>query len=133
MFTFTDLMYLSHNISSYQTIECFFMKIVGLCYLQGFHRNSGLRFTYGNDPEIFSISMYGKGSGKPEFRNDFQNDFFPLKRKFPEHCSGIMECSGNFRNIVPEIFPKIVPEISGFWINWYHNYIKVLCKYNTSQ
>ena len=52
-----------------------------------------------------------RNSGKPEFRNDFRNDFFPVKRKFPECCSRIMDrygipersgnfpknCSGNFR------------------------------------
>ena len=32
----------------------------------GFNRNSGLRFTYGNDPEIFSISIMEK---VPENRN----------------------------------------------------------------
>ena len=39
---------------------------------------------------------YGKGSGKPEFRNDF----FFVKRKFPERCSGITDRYGipeNFR------------------------------------
>ena len=61
--------------------------------------------------------------------------FFSVKRKFPERCSGIPnrygipKRSGNFRNVQeyrPEIFRKIVPEISGFRNNWYHNYIKVL-------
>ena len=78
---------------------------------------------------------YGKGSGKPEFQDDFQNDFFSIKRKFPEHCSRITDCYriperlGNFRKI-PEYrsgnFRKIVPEISGFQNIWYQNYIKVL-------
>ena len=41
---------------------------------QGFHQNSGLRFTYGNDPEFFSIFTMEKVL---EIRNDFGNDFFP--------------------------------------------------------
>ena len=45
-------------------------------YIRGFHRNSGLRFTYGNDREIFSISiMENFGTIVPELRN------------FPEYCS----------------------------------------------
>ena len=62
----------------------------------------------------------------------FRNDFFSVKRKFPERCYeitdryGIPERSGTFRNIVPEIFWKIVPEISGFRNIWYQNYFKVL-------
>ena len=42
---------------------------------------------------------YGKGSGKPEFQNDFRNDFFSVKRKFPERCSWNFpeNRSGNFR------------------------------------
>ena len=39
---------------------------------------------------------------------------------------GSLRNSGTFRNIVPEIFRKIVPEISGFRNIWYQNYIKVL-------
>ena len=39
---------------------------------------------------------------------------------------GLLWNSGTFRNIVPEIFRKIVPEISGFRNIWYQNYIKVL-------
>ena len=74
---------------------------------------------YGNDPEIFSISIMVKVL---ENRN-FGTIFFPVKRKFPEHCSGIKdhygipECSGNFQN-VPEYrsgnfrFPEhLVPEL----------------------
>ena len=50
----------------------------------------------------------------PEFRNDFRNDFFPEKRKFPERCSEIF---GMFWNIVPEKsfqkFPEqLVPELN---------------------
>ena len=45
-------------------------------YIRGFHRNSGLRFTYGNDREFFSISiMENFGTIVPELRN------------FPEYCS----------------------------------------------
>ena len=57
----------------------------------------------------------GKGSGKPEFRNNFRNDCFSIKRKFPELCSGITDRYG-------------IPERSriSFRNNWYHNYIKVL-------
>jgi len=44
---------------------------------------------------------YGKGSGKPEYRNDFRNDFFSVKRKFPERCLELRIVSeyrsGNFR------------------------------------
>ena len=102
-----------------------------VCCNQGFHRNSGLRFTYGNDPEIFSISIMEK---VPEIRNSGTISgtiFFPVNRKFPERCSGIPdrygipERSGNFRNVLENRsgnFPeksfrkfsgKIVPEISG--------------------
>ena len=79
-----------------------------------------LRKWHGN---LFPFPLW-KGSRKPEFRNDFWNDSFFVKREFPKRCSGITdrygipERSGNFR--------KIVPEISGFRNNWYHNYIKVL-------
>ena len=71
----------------------------------------------------------------PEFRNDFRNDIFPENGNFrnvvPElrivtEFRNVQEISGTFRNIVPEIFRKIVPEISGFRNNRYHNYINVL-------
>ena len=45
---------------------------------------------------------YGKGSGKPEFRNVFKNNFFSIKLKFLERFSIITDCyvpeycSGNF-------------------------------------
>ena len=90
---------------------------------------------YGNDPEIFSISIMEK---VPEFRNDFRNDFFSVNRKFPERCSGIPdrygipersgisgtlrnvpEISGMFWNIVPEIFRK--NRSGNFRNNWYQN------------
>ena len=68
---------------------------------------------YGNDPEIFSISIMEK---VPEFRNDFPNDFF---RK-PEISGTLFWNYGTLRNSVPEnsglrnncpgIFPKKVLE-----------------------
>jgi len=67
---------------------------------KGFHRNSELWFTYGNDPEIFSISIMEM---VPEIRNDFRNDFFPVNQKFPHRCSG-------FRNILEfRNFPETSP------------------------
>ena len=59
---------------------------------------------------------YGKGSGKSEFRNDFRNDLFSVKRKFPERCSGI-----SFRK-----FP-----VSGT-IGTIITLKSYICKYNTS-
>ena len=73
-----------------------------MCTLVGFHQNSGLRFTYGNDPEIFSISIMEK---VPEIQNDFRNDFFSVNRKFSEfrivtEFRNVPEISGNFRNVL---------------------------------
>ena len=47
---------------------------------------------------------YGKGSGKPEFRNDFFRKTEISGTLFRSY--GSLRNSGNFRNIVPEIFRK---------------------------
>ena len=64
------------------------LKIIQRFVSMGFHRKSRLRFTYGKDPEIFSISIMEK---VPEIRNS-GTIFFPL--------------TGNFQNIVSESFRK---------------------------
>ena len=67
----------------------------------GFHRNFGLRFTYGN----FFHFHYRKGSGNPD---QFQNDF--LIRK-PEISGTIFRNSETFQKI--PVYGKIVPKFSG--------------------
>ena len=98
----------------------------------GFHRNSGLRFTYGNDPEIFSISIMEK---VPENRNS-GTIFFSVKRKFPERCSGITDRYGipersgiSFRKFSGKSFRKF--PVSGTF-GTRITLKSYICKYNTS-
>ena len=78
-----------------------------MCTLVGFHQNSGLRFTYGNDPEIFSISIMEKVL---EIRNSgtISGPIFSVNRKFPARCSGIPEYRS--RNFLEKSFWKF-PEL----------------------
>ena len=63
-------------------------------------------FTYGNNPEIFSITGHnGKCSGIPE-------RFFPVNRKFLKPCSAITERYVILFRKIP-VYGTIVPEFSG--------------------
>ena len=67
---------------------------------QGFHRNSGLGFTNGNDPEFFPISIMEKVLQFRNYTDQFRNDFFICKL---EIFRILLRNSGTFWNIVPEI------------------------------
>ena len=106
--------------------------------ISGFHRNSGIRFTYGNDPEIFSISIMEKvpenrNSGtiffrKTEISGTLFRNYGSLRnsgtfRKFPQR-SGI-----SFRKFSGKSFRKFPVSGTVGTIITLKSYI---CKYNTN-
>ena len=94
-------------------------------FYQGFRRNSGLRFPYGNDPKLFFPFPLWKRFRKSGITNQFQNHFFIRKpeisiaRQKAAKChtfyQGFYRNSGllfTYRND-PEFFP--FPLWKKFW------------------
>ena len=91
---------------------------------QGFHRNSGLQFTYGNNPEIFPFPLWKKFriperfperffSRKPEISGTlFRNSGSLRNSRTFRNFRNVTERSGNIRNVLEYRSGKIVPEIS---------------------
>ena len=143
MLLFTNKHLLNHvqysiNIQSYSAINIIFNQVqqsqlyIQSCSIYIYISRSSVELAPMAVWTRVSTGIPGYGWHTEMIRKFFP---FPLWKRFrktgiPERFfSRKTEISLTFRNIVPEIFRKIVPEISGFRNNWYHNYI---CKYNTS-
>ena len=101
------LIYFHYSVSS---SSCSFLCILYISLFQDTPREQS-SFTKVIFLVLFSISIMEK---VPEIRNSqtISGTIFPVNRKFPERCSGIMEGYGILFRKIP-VYGTIIPEFSG--------------------